>query len=287
MIRDISPEITTFSVPFNRFAPFGYRRFVAVGNRATAIRLHDNRILLLNPVPLETSVKATLIALGGVHLIASDLGHHLSVKEYLSVWPEAKTIGVPGLEKKRPDVKWDYICGDWSRGGPEDEFGFAQDFETVMFEGFITYCVAWYHKPTKTLLQSDLMMNLPCTEVDINPDTTTTITNKGQQYAPPSSEQGILSRGFAKHAHPRSVWFRRLIWYIATVDYTLVRRDAKKVAEWDVERIVPCHGDVLHTGGNEAWAATYEWFIRGSPEPGLISRAKVPFLRLMRKIFLM
>lgn len=164
-IRDVSPEITTFSVPFNRFAPFGYRDFVAVGNRATAIRLHDGRILLLNPVPLEQNVKATLTALGGVHFIACDLGHHLSIRSYLDVWPDAKTIGVPGLEKKRKNVKWDFICGEWTRGSPEDEFDFAHDVETVMFEGFITYCVAWYHKPTKTLIQSDLLMNLPCTEV--------------------------------------------------------------------------------------------------------------------------
>jgi hypothetical protein len=165
VIRDVTPEITTFSVPFNRFAPFGFRNFVAVGNRATAIRLHDNRILLLNPVPLEPAIQATLTSLGGVHFIAADLGHHMSVKSYVNVWPNAKTIGVPGLMKKKRDVKWDFVCGEWRRGGPEDEFGFTQDFETVMFEGFITYCVAWYHKPTKTLIQSDLMMNLPCTEV--------------------------------------------------------------------------------------------------------------------------
>ena len=167
VIRAVAPDITTFSVPFNRFAPFGYRKFVAVGNRATAIRLHGNRVLLLNPVPLEASVQAKLNALGGVHLIAADLGHHLFVADYLKVWPDAKTIGVPGLDSKRRDVKWDFICGDWRRGGPEDEYQFSQDLETVMFEGFITYCVAWYHKPTRTLIQSDLMMNLPCTEVSI------------------------------------------------------------------------------------------------------------------------
>lgn len=163
--RDVSPEITTFSVPFNRFAPFGFRKFVAVGNRATAIRLHDNRILLLNPVSLEPTIQATLNSLGGVHFIAADLGHYMSVKSYLDVWPDAKTIGVPGLKKKKKDIKWDFNYGGRGKGGPEDEFGFTQDFETVMFEGFITYCVAWYHKPTKTLIQSDLMMNLPCTEV--------------------------------------------------------------------------------------------------------------------------
>lgn len=175
IIRDISPEITTFSVPFNRFAPFGYRNFVAVGNRSAAIRLHNNLVLLLNPVPLEPKIRTTLTALGGVHFIAADLGHHLSVKEYLDVWPDAKTIGVPGLENKRKDVKWNYICGDWRNGGPEDEFGFADDFETVMFEGFITNCVAWYHKPSKTMIQSDLLMNLPCTEVSTFPPRPTSV----------------------------------------------------------------------------------------------------------------
>ncbi|KAH3908962.1 hypothetical protein HBI56_124790 [Parastagonospora nodorum] len=271
VIRDVSPEITTFSVLFNRFAPFGYREFVAVGNRATAIRLRDDRILLLNPVPLEPTVKATLTALGGVHFIASDLGHHLFVKSYLDVWPDAKTIGVPGLETKRKDVKWDFMCGDWSMGGPEDEFGFSDDFETVFFEGFITYCVAWYHKPTKTLIQSDLMMNLPCTE----------------QYSPPSSEQGLLSREFAKRAHPRSIWAKRLMYYIATVNHSLMRRDAKKVAEWDIKRVIPCHGDVIDDGGNEAWSSTYEWFLKGKPEPSILLRAKVPFMTMMRWIFLM
>ncbi|OAL07722.1 hypothetical protein IQ06DRAFT_210157 [Phaeosphaeriaceae sp. SRC1lsM3a] len=271
IIRDISPEITTFSVPFNRFAPFGYRNFVAVGNRSAAIRLHNNLVLLLNPVPLEPKIRTTLTALGGVHFIAADLGHHLSVKEYLDVWPDAKTIGVPGLENKRKDVKWNYICGDWRNGGPEDEFGFADDFETVMFEGFITNCVAWYHKPSKTMIQSDLLMNLPCTE----------------QYSPPSSEQGILSREFAKRAHPQSVWFRRLIYYVANVDYTLMRRDAKRVAEWDVERIIPCHGDVIEQKCDRAWREAYQWYLERDPDSGVVTRLRAPFVKLMRLIFLM
>ncbi|KAF2026012.1 hypothetical protein EK21DRAFT_92741 [Setomelanomma holmii] len=254
VIRDVTPDITTFSVPFNRFAPFGYRKFVAVGNRATAIRLHDGRNLLLNPVPLEPTVQATLTALGGVHLIACDLGHHMYVKSYLDVWPEAKTIGVTGLDRKRTDIPWDYIGGDWTRGGPEEEFGFVEDFETVMFEGFITYCVAWYHKPTRTLIQSDLLMNLPCTE----------------QYSPPSSEQDIFSREFAKRAHPHSIWFKRLIYYIASVEYSLMRRDTKRVAEWEIERIIPCHGDVLDQGGNAAWASTYDWFLTGELQHGTV-----------------
>jgi hypothetical protein len=104
MIRDAT-LINHFPTSFNRFAPFGYRKFIAVGNRATAIRLLDDRILLLNPIRLERTVRDKLNKLGGVHLVASDLGHHLYVKDYVGAWPEAKTIGVPGLDHKRKDMR--------------------------------------------------------------------------------------------------------------------------------------------------------------------------------------
>ena len=97
------------------------------------------------------------------------------------------------------------------------------------------------------------------------------------------------SREFAKRAHPGSVWFRRLIYYVATVDYALMRRDAKRVAQWDIERIVPCHGDVIESGGNAAWTLTYEWYLQGNSKPSL-ARWLVDmsmFIRVVRWVFLM
>jgi hypothetical protein len=49
-----------------------------------------------------------------------------------------------------------------------------------------------------------------------------------------------------------------------------MQRDAKRVAEWDIERIIPCHGDVLNDGGNDAWTSTYEWFLTGRPDAGIV-----------------
>ncbi|EMD63113.1 hypothetical protein COCSADRAFT_337744 [Bipolaris sorokiniana ND90Pr] len=138
-IQDVTPRITTFKVLFNRFAPLGYRKFVAVGNRATAIRLHNDRILLLNPIQLDQAVREKLNQLGGVHLIASDLGHHMFVKEYTDVWSEAKTTSIPGLNKKRKDIKWDYIYKDWT-SSPEDQFDFAQDVETAFRRVYYVLC---------------------------------------------------------------------------------------------------------------------------------------------------
>lgn len=77
------------------------------------------------------------------------------------------------------------------------------------------------------------------------------------------------------------------MYYIASVDHSLMRRDAKRVAEWDIERIIPCHGDVLDQGGNEAWASTYEWFLEDKPQQSVLLRIKAPFMKLMRCMFLM
>jgi hypothetical protein len=77
------------------------------------------------------------------------------------------------------------------------------------------------------------------------------------------------------------------MYYIASVDYSLMRRDVKRVAEWDMHRIIPCHGDTIEIGGNEVWAIVYEWFLKGAPEPDLPWRIKAPFMRAMRWIFLL
>lgn len=65
-------------------------------------------------------------------------------------------------------------------------------------------------------------------------------------------------------------------------------RDAKKVAEWDIERIIPCHGDVLDSDGNAAWSALYEWYLQGRPRGGsLLKQMMTPFMKVVRRVFLM
>lgn len=76
---------------------------------------------------------------------------------------------------------------------------------------------------------------------------------------------------------------------MATVDYALMRRDAKRVAEWDIERIVPCHGDVIENGGNAAWTSAYEWYLQSNSRPGLVRQliGMTMLMHLVRWIFLM
>ena len=271
IIRHLDQHITTFTTKFNRFAPFGYRNFIAVGNRATAICLSSGKILLLNPIHLTPSIKNALNDLGGLHYVACDLGHHMYIRSYLDTWPQAKSIGVKGQDFKRPDVRWDYIYdpSDLNSEKPEVTFAFSDEIETIMFSGFITRAIAWHHKPSHTLILSDQLMNLPCVE----------------QYAPLSSAgQGPGSWAFSQVAHPNSLFFRSLIYFIATTDYGAMRVDAKRVAEWDVQRIVVCHGEVIEEGGSEAWRSAYRWFLEGRARPGLVRRGWDTWMKGMRRV---
>lgn len=76
-----------------------------------------------------------------------------------------------------------------------------------------------------------------------------------------------------------------MIYYVASIDYRLMRRDVKLVAELDMARNIPCHGDVLEGRCGEAWRSVYEWFMDGR-KPGLLWRFKTPFMRFMRRLFL-
>jgi hypothetical protein len=80
-----------------------------------------------------------------------------------------------------------------------------------------------------------------------------------------------------------------LIYYIATVDFALMRRDAKRVAEWDIERIIPCHGDIIEENGAEAWASAYQWYLHRGSGSNLVRQFidLTMFMRLVRWIFLM
>jgi len=38
-------------------------------------------------------------------------------------------------------------------------------------------------------------------------------------------------------------------------------RDTKVVAAWDFDRIIPCHGDVVDTGGKQIWLDAFKMYL--------------------------
>lgn len=122
--------------------------------RSTIIRT-KNGLIIFSPTKNLGSYQQTIDKMGSVKAVVSpSLFHHLYVKEAKECYPKAKLIGAQGLAKKRPDVSWDAFC-------PEGLTDFQEDIEVISLEGMPNFQEnVFFHKPSKTLLVSDLCFNL-------------------------------------------------------------------------------------------------------------------------------
>ncbi|GJC97103.1 hypothetical protein ColKHC_05929 [Colletotrichum higginsianum] len=97
VIRDLTPNITTFSVPFSRFGA------VKIGGRGTLVRLSSGALAVFSPVALTDAVRAKIAEKGGdlAYIVAPDIEHHIFLSEYKAAFPAARLIGPDGLPQKR------------------------------------------------------------------------------------------------------------------------------------------------------------------------------------------
>jgi len=230
-IRQVTPEITTFSRPFMRFG------FLPIGGRSTAVKLSTGDVWLLASTPLTGETKAAIDNMGPLkYIMGADAVHHLFLGEFKKAYPEAKVIGVEALvAKKRAEGL--ALDGAYGADPPDTKYGFEDEIKACYFSGYANKDVAWLHVPSKTLVEADLLFNLPATE---------------QFSKVKKSPTGKLD--------PHGSLHKWLVWG-QSKDTAAMGRDVKTVAGWDFDRIIPCHGDVIETGGKKAWEATYSKYL--------------------------
>ncbi|KAJ6532693.1 hypothetical protein DFH09DRAFT_1181988 [Mycena vulgaris] len=235
VIREVTPQITTFSKPFARFS------ILPFGGRSTAIRLSTGDVWVLASTPLTHDTKAAIDKLGPVKwIMAGDAVHHMFLGQFKTAYPEAKIIGVEALiaKKKAEGLKLD---GAYGADAADTKYGFEDEIYACYFSGFANKDVAWFHAASKTLIVADLLFNLPGKE----------------QYSKSKSSSkvpifGTLDPWGSVHKH--FVWGQGK-------DKAAMTRDAKTVLAWAPERIIMCHGDVIETDGTKAWASAYSKYL--------------------------
>jgi len=196
---------------------------------------------VLVSTPLSEETKAKLSEIGPVKwIIGANAVHHMYLGEFKKQYPDAKLIAVKEAADKKVDegLKFD---GAWGADPPDTKYGFEDDIKHCFFSGFKNKDVAFFHPASKTMMEADLLLNLPATE----------------QYSKTGSSGKIPLIGYLSPytwIHKRFAWTRG-------ADEEAMKRDVKTVAGWDFGRIIPCHGDVVETNGNAAWRAAYQWYL--------------------------
>ena len=254
VIRDITPNLTTLSVPFLRFG------LMKVGGRGTIVKLKSSALAVFSPVALTPAVKAKVNDLGTVkYLIAPDIEHHIFLSAWANEYPNCTVIGMEGLPEKREHdtatrgTPFAHVFTKSNKLDMRIDPEFDAEFEYEFFDSHANKELVFLHKPTRTLIEADLFFNLPATE----------------QYSKMSGQNatsGLFTRFFGSimNTKGKAIWHQRFLWYAAgSKDRKGFTESAKRVVAWDFDRIVPCHGDVIETGGKATAQKLLKWFTEG------------------------
>jgi hypothetical protein len=196
-------------------------------------------VWVLASTPLDGLTRRALDDMGPVKfIIAADDFHHMFIREYTQAYPQAKLIGTPRAVRKNTDMNF---SGCWGQDTPGTQYGFEPEIQYRQFSGFITKDVAFYHSPSRSLIVPDLIFNLPPRE----------------QY----SLSGTWFPFWLLLLNPFSIFHGFFTLFFGFMNPFAMRRDAKAVQEWDFERIIPCHGDVVEKNARKAWERAYRFYL--------------------------
>lgn len=267
VIRKVTENITTLSVPFARFG------LMKVGGRATigksgvfdevsnpcshaSVRLRSGALAVFSPVALTTQVRETLSQMGEVkYITAPDMEHHIMLGPWHEAFPNAKTICPEGLPEKRAKSKEQHVRCDVVFQASKDrqlvDEEFDSEFDHEFVPGHANKELVFNFKKERTLIEADLLFNLPAHE----------------QYSKSSEDcrSGMMTRFFGAMQGTTGsplVWQRRLIWYgISAGDRPSYNKSMGRIDKWDFDRIIPCHGEVIETGGKQVFRDVMKWHL--------------------------
>lgn len=201
-----------------------------LGTRMAVLRLPDGGLFLFSAVKLDEEGFAALESLGPVrYAVAPNKVHHLFIAPFFKRFPQAKIFAAPGLEKKRKDLPFHGVLGQ----SPEPGWAGVIDQHAVAGMPMLNE-VVFFHRPSRTLLCTDLLFNI------VHCDHWFTKLYLRLSGALGRPKQTIILRSTVR-------------------DKRAFAASMERILEWDFERIVLAHGEVIESGGREIFREATAW----------------------------
>lgn len=196
----------------------------------TVLRLGDGKLLVHSPIELTAERRAEVEALGSVaHLYAPNLFHHLWIGDWAAAFPGAQLHAPAGLTKKRPELRVDRVPGS---DAPRDFMGVVDERPV---EGFRLRETALFHRPTQTLLVTDLVHNVG---------------------RPQDAWSKFYTRAMGFYDQ---VALSRALRWTAFSDRAAARRSVDGLLALPFARLVVGHGEPIREGAPQALRAALSW----------------------------
>lgn len=203
-----------------------------IRSRVTVVRLSDGTLLVHSPCEMDAEDIAYIGNLGPVSCIVAPGSYHFSfVESAQKAFPEAETWICPGVERKKPDIAFDWMLGD--RPDPRWE----KDIDQVLVRGNRMISeVAFFHRKSRTLILVDMIENV----TDSTPGVCWQLKFWWKVV-------------FRMWNRPKPAPEYQMGWKDKSAAATSLRR----ILAWDFERIIISHGDLIEKNAKavalEAW----------------------------------
>jgi hypothetical protein len=206
--------------------------------RMTVVRLANGELWLHSPTRYDDSLRRELEHHGRIrHLVAPDIAHWTFLQEWQQRCPDAVTWAAPGLREraqvKKSGVRLDRDLGD----APAPEW--RTDMEQVVVPGVGFAEVAFFHKPSRTLILTDIVQNL-------EPEKLPTIMRQVARL------NGVLAPNGKAPIYLRLVLRAKRSAAAAAVERMLA---------WNPERVIFSHGRWFERDGAAALRRSFAWLV--------------------------
>ncbi|KAI9045302.1 uncharacterized protein KD926_008727 [Aspergillus affinis] len=261
VIRNVTSDVVTMSLPFARFGRLKFGGRGTLGPLAyhitRTVKMESGSIAVFSPVSLTPEVQAAVTSLGGnvKYIAALDLEHHLHLTSWKNAYPDAEIIAPEGLWEKRQsnpefkDTPFRHIFRKEDQRPRKVSDEFDAEFESEYVYGHPSRELVFLHKRSRTLIEADLLFNLPARE----------------QYSKSNeSAKNFLTSVIcpALSTAAPATWQKRFVWYVlSTADRSAFTESMRRINHWDFNRLIPCHGDVIESGAKGVFRTVMEWFL--------------------------
>ena len=202
--------------------------------RMTLVRLNSGELWVHDPCQIDSKLKSEIDKLGPVSfIIAPGNFHHLFVSDFQQYFPDAETFLCPGLEKKRSDLKFDWILGNRS------DHRWQAEISQVLIHGTkIMSEVVFLHLESKTLILVDLLENIG----DDYPHDTNLWLKFWWKIV------------FNMWNNPKAAPEYQMGWG----DKKIVKEGLERILSWDFDRIILAHGNLIEENAKEVLTKAWE-----------------------------
>jgi len=226
MLEEFAPSLFLADGPTVPFFGFPYPTRMAVA------RLSDGSAWVWSPVALTEELADEVQAVGPIrHIVSPNKIHHLFLKEWADLWPDARVYAPPGLARRKPELRFDAELGD------EPDPAWAADIDQVIFRGSLAMEeVVFFHRASRTAIICDLIQRHPESSMS---------GWKGKLMR----LDGLVGEHGSTPREWRASFLRR----------GPARAARKKLLGWNADRLLIAHGECVKTEAADVITAALSW----------------------------